>query len=477
MVSNTAIDMTDEGVRTLVSKFADAFVGFIGLVIFANVLGASGLGIYYLALALATIAARPASGIGVAVEKRGSAMPTELPTYTTTGLVGALIYSIVSAVLIGSIYVSVPLLQDLQISGAIVGSTIALFVVLSTFTVLNRSYSGHGEPGKSVSIDTGRGVLETGLQLGFLWGGFGVTGLLIGSIISTLTACGYLIFRTSISLSLPSRAAFFEIWSFAKWSIPTRTAEDVYRRMDTVIIGVILTPAAVGIYEAAMRLVKPSKYVSYAIQRPLLVRVSQDESDGKSVLNTVGPYASVLAVPTFAGGLFVGRDLLDILYGTEFASGAPILIGGALYYVLFTHGNVLAEFLHGLDKPQDVTLSILSGSVIRFPALIICISVIGLPGVVVAIILAEIARSSLLWISIYRRYAHLYTPSNVLLQSISATVMCLFVAPLVLYGPISSTTYLSGVILCGGLVYLSFYLMFDTRARTKVQELARSLIT
>jgi O-antigen/teichoic acid export membrane protein len=314
-------------------------------------------------------------------------------------------------------------------------------------------------------VDAGKGIIETILQIILLWYGFGVEGLIIGTIVSTFLAILYLLLLTPISFSKPTYDSVISIKNFAQWSIMTTTFRNIYDKMDTILIGYFVSPSAVGIYEASMRIIMPSIYVGYAIEKPLLVRVSQDIAKDKQVtplLNKVTPYASVLSIPLFVGGIFVSSDLLSFIYGSEFVTGSSILVGGAAYYIIHTQSNVLSSFLHGYNKPIPVTKSIILGSVIRASTASLLLYNFGLIGIIPSIIITELIRFYSLRISILEICDTDYRPYRIKTQVISAITMSIIIIPVFLLLDISNPIYMFVLIFVGGLTYLTTLINIDT---------------
>ena len=473
-MSSNQISMSKEGIKVLIGKFVAALSGLVGIIVYANILGASGLGLYYLSHAVATILSKPSEGLGIASEKKGSEIPTNISSYNSTSFMLVIVYVTFISIILFLLYNNLSYLNNSLPRQTIVYLTIILVILFSIFSVLSRFYSGMGEPGDSVIIDAYRGIVETGLQITLLVVyGMGVEGLLIGTAISLILSIIYLLFMTRISFDIPDKNSIKDIYLFSKWSIPTKTIKDIYYRMDTIIIGLILTPAAVGIYEAAMRIITPSKYVAYAIERPLLVRVSQDRANNKPVnhlLDDIVPYASILPIPLAIGGYFVGSELLEVMYGSEFSSGFIILTGGAIYFAIHSHSNVLSEYLHGFNAPRPVTKSVIIGSIVRFVLLIVFASFIGLTGVAIAIIIAESIRFTILVISVDKVCSKVYKPVKVINQIKSGIIMgfVIFVISIIPYQ--SDISLLIVTIPIGGIVYFSVLIYTDRKIKNYLQD-------
>ncbi len=466
-----SVSLELEGQKILIGKFIAAFSGFVGIIIYANILGATGLGLYYISHAVATLASKPGEGIGISIERINSSIDTNQNKYNSIGIIMIGIYILCISFLAILIYQNVYTLRVNTPPDSIVYLTILLFPFFCIYMLLGRIYSGLGEPGDSVMIDAWRGIIETILQITLLLLGFGVEGLIMGTIISTIIAMLYLLFFTPISFSKPKRKFINPIMEFARWSIISVSIKDMYIRFDTLLIGFIVSPAAVGIYESTMRIVTPSKYVGYAIERPLLVRVSQERSKNNSVkhlVNSITPYSSSLAVPLLFGALFTSQDLLKFLYGSEFISGAPILIAGAMYYTIYTHSNVLSEFIHGYNKPSFVTRSIIVSVLTRVSLSVLFLSYFGLIGIIPSIIIAETIRFLLLRYFINDICSVSYNPYKIKTQFYSSIMMSIVIFPFYILFDTSNYMVLFFIIFIGGIIYFITLIHIDNYIKQKI---------
>lgn len=98
-------------------------------------------------------------------------------------------------------------------------------------------------------------------------------------------------------------------------------------RLDAVLLAVIAGDVAVGVYAAAYRLLETVLFVSWTVARALfpimasaqqeLWRVRRAMQGGLTLLTLVYlPYAALLWTR--------GRDILDVLYGSDFVAGATV---------------------------------------------------------------------------------------------------------------------------------------------------------
>ena len=413
------IDMLVEGRKYMLARALAMVLSAIGTILFANVLGAGGLGEFYIYIVVAALCVKPASGVAVAVERAVSDhSTTDDGASVSSGLVISLFLGCVIATVGWLLYRGtftaglhdywLPLEQQLLL--------LTLVPSWSLYEVASRAFSGAGHPGDSTIIDAIRGGMETLVQIALVVGGLGVTGLLAGAALTTAAFVPVYLSRQAVTIETPSLSASRRLLSFAKYSSVTRFAERVHRSGDVLLIGFFLGPAASGIYEVAIRALRYTKYVGRAIKRPLLVSVSQDaKTTGEAVgtLNATGGYAgfaSLLAIPV---AVFYGEELLRLIYGAEFGEGAVILVAAGVYYTLLTHSEVLSEFLHGIDRPKPVTASIVTAAIARVLVAVLLLPTVGLYGIVGAMLCAELLRISILWYAVFSTTTQRYLPTQV----------------------------------------------------------------
>lgn len=98
---------------------------------------------------------------------------------------------------------------------------------------------------------------------------------------------------------------------------------------DTILLGLLLTPAAVGLYSAAYKpvtvvLAMPTTYFIGLF--PTLARTYTQNRDAFSeIVNRSFGLAALCAVPLGIGGLFLASPIINFLFGPAYASSVPVL--------------------------------------------------------------------------------------------------------------------------------------------------------
>jgi O-antigen/teichoic acid export membrane protein len=393
MVENTAdLDLGSEALSSVAAKFTMSGLGFIGVVLFARVLGPAGTGRYYFALAIALLLVRVDAGVGVALKKRVSEVGSDPRPYLAVGLA----FHFAWVILVTTTTFAVAYYTDfLPMTPLVVSAIIAVLATVGLFQILNRFYAGLGYPSRSLWADTIRSVLTLGFQLPLLFAGYEAFGLLAGLAGGTfITALGVFA-AAGIQPGLEElRDTGEDIFIFARYSVPTAVVEDFYKRVDVILIGFFAGDAAVGFYETALRIVTPAQQLSGSISNALGVKVSGLTSLGQAirgdVVNTVA-YSGLLILPMFFGALAIPAALMRTFFGSSFGVGGPALVGVASFFIFYIYQDPFATALESSDRPQFVFWLRTAALLIHLPlAVMLGYYWDGLLGIIVATLSVEI---------------------------------------------------------------------------------------
>ena len=454
--------MESESRRTSIAKYLDALTGLIGIIVFANVIGASGLGLYYILSALNRIGNRPATGISTANEHFISSQEQDRDSFISTAVMLGFFASLIVSIIAYGSYTYIPLLDQFEVPRSAFYALIILIVSSSLFQLGRGSYSGVGRPASAEFVNASRGVIETTIQVFAVISGYGVAGMLIGTAVSAVIGFLYMMLKPSVEIGTPSVSKAKELLSYARWSMVTRIIDALYKRMDTLILGFLVSPAATGVYSATRRVVQPVRIIGFGVKRPMIISVSQYDSVTDELhekLNSLGGYAGILGIPLIFGAIVVGEGLLEILYSPEFVEGYLILIGSAVYYTFVSHNSVLSEFVHGMSEPKIVTYSLIVATLLRSTVAVFLVYQFGLNGVVPAMVLSAVVRFGLLYVMIKSSTGQYYSPHRVKYQSLASFIMFIVIVPLQLT-PAQDIFLIPVSIAIGGIVYIVslFYL-------------------
>jgi len=457
------------------AKFLLAATGFAGVVAFARVLGASGLGKYYFLLAIAKLAVQIPGGVSNAVKKRVSEVDVDPSEFFGLGLVVTIAFTGVFLVVL---LVSYPLLRE-QIGPFVFGlGLVAIVGSLGLFSLVNRMYSGIGHPGASFWTDTIRSVLTLAFQVALLVAGLNVLGLMTGLVAATLLTTAGVVVLANVRPSVPTRETARRVWSFARWSVPNSLTQNTYMRLDVLLLGAIVSNAAVGYYEPAMRLTVPAALIAGSIGDTLTVKASGLSSLDRSVVDDLRnslSYTCLFAIPIFFGALAIPEPLMVVVFGPEYRPGWIALVGLALFQLFNTYRIPFSHVVDGMNRPDIRFRVSVFTLAINLPLAVLLGLEYGLGGVVAATIIAEALRVAAYLVVAYRLFDQLLLPRPVFEQFGAGAVM--FVVVYALSGAISITGVLSliAVVGVGAVIYFAVLLVVSSNFRLTIASVLADL--
>ena len=425
MRDTTSLSVGREALYSLVSKLVMALIGFGGTVVFARLLGPSGLGVYRTALAVAFVATQISGGVGTAIQKRVSEVDTDPQEFFGAGLVIHLGITVV--VLVGLVLLIDPAATYFG-SIEVAFGAVAVVATLGLFNVVNRMYAGIGYPARSSWMDTIRSVVTLVFQLLFLWAGMEAFGLLAGLALGTLASVILSMVAAGVRPTVPGRETVDRVYSFARWSVPNGLLTNLYSNSDVMIITAVVGSAATGLYTTALQLVMPAAMLAGSIGDALNVRTSGRSSAGEAVdqdlLNAMS-YTGLFAVPMFFGALAMPRAIPRTLFGPEFAAAGAALIGMALFQIGNVYAKPFESAFPGINKPGVVFRVNLLILVVHLPLAAVLGIEYGLIGVVGATVTAEGIRIAVYQILAYREFERIALSRPMAEQFVSAGAMYL----------------------------------------------------
>lgn len=479
--SQSPIDETSlslEVAKGFSAKVIQAVLGFLGTILFARILGPSSFGGYYLLYTVVQLSLRPVTGVAQATMKRFSEFDTDPSEIVGSQLIFN--FALLTILIPIAFLVNEPLSSytGLDNSAALFA---VLFIAVVFFSSLQKLLPAKGKIGVSVWNDTLRSVFTISLQLGFVLLGYGAAGMVFGLSAATYLVLPVTHYYLRTIPTRPSRETLLSIWRFARFSIVNRIVNSAYDRLDILLIGFIITPAAAAYYEVALKFTIPATFVPGVAGMGLLNKVSSSASKGESaamdITNTVS-YASIIAVPLFFGGLALARPLIITAYGAEYANAAGLLGGLLIFSLIRSQSATLESVINGLDLPNRIVrvstvilgLNIVIGIVLllRF----------GPIGAVIATVIAESLRY-LLFSRIVRKETEATLLPKPLLQQFGSGMIMFFVIRFLFesYLPIRSWFDLGFLVAVGGILYFGVLTLISQSFRVTVRAVIDGLTT
>lgn len=452
--------------KGFVAKILLAGIGFLGTIVFARVLGPKSFGGFYLVLTIVQLTKLPIDGFSSAAKKRFSETDADRGEILGTSLTIVLIVIVfagIFAIILKDVFVSYTGLVNASLL------FVVLFTAISMFTPMQELLTATGQVSRSIWIDLLRSLFTTPLQLVLVLVGYGATGMAFGLSIATLCTVPVTYYILSTTPELPTRDTFRSMWSYARHSIVSSMLGKAFGQFDLVLLGLLLTPVAAGNYKVAMQLTLPAVMVSDIVGDGLMARISNLHSKGENIaadLSNALAFTSILSIPIFFGGLVLARPLVVTVYGADYMSAAPLLVGLALFRLFRSQTTPLSQAVGGIDRP-DINVRISAITLTLNVTLGVALTLeYGSIGVVVATVAAEALRYSILLVIVNQQIENAdLIPATLLEQLASAVMMAGIVFVVHQFVSVQSWVHLLVLLGVGGLAYATILVAISETLR------------
>lgn len=365
---------------------------YLALVYFARLLGAEVIGTYTLFLTVVSLSVF-FSGIGLhsAITKRLSEKREDREKVFGASIIIQIVFLLVTIAAIIAI-------RDYIHS--YLGTDLIFYIILAILFIRLNKYMVSLLRGirkirriALLRIVTSISIASISVSLVFFFD-MGLIGLVLGYMLGYMVGITVALGHVDISLRKPDFSNIKDIFSFAKYSGTLGFSGLIYNWSDTLIIGLLLTHADVGIYEMAWRIGVFIGLASQAISETVMPEISNLSSKAmtKKISKIVGKgavFTSLVPVGAFFGGLLLSREIMGI-FGEEFRVAGPILIIFLIGKIFYAHRRLFDSFLGGIDKP-NLTLRVRVFTMILNVVLnVVLIYYIGLIGAAIATTASEV---------------------------------------------------------------------------------------
>lgn len=325
------LDLLDASIQTAGGALVSTTLYVLSGLVYAIVTSPAAVGTYFFVTISIALAFRPIRGLGQTLQKIGSEPGESIGPYLGLALLGSVAYLVVT----GSVVVlAAPVLARYSAFNVAVLGPAGLYAVGAVVGMVVPSLvAAAGYPSAETWLDS----LQSGLQLVLLLafaGSLSTAGDLMVVVAAVrLAVLVPVAVVVGVVPRLPDRHASERAWSFAKWSVPDQILDRFSYNMPVYVLGVVATPAAVGIYETADRLADFGATISWRLSSPLLTKVSGDAAAGDRV-------------PPYLDGAITG------------GTGASFLVFG---YLLAAHDLLASIAFPGADEAFSTTVLLVGG--------------------------------------------------------------------------------------------------------------------
>jgi len=168
----------------------------------------------------------------------------------------------------------------------------------------------------------------------------------------------------------------------------------IYYNSDSIFLGFTYGAATVGLYSTAYYLMLAPTFLSSALLNayfPLLSRVTNDDEAAKQVSGSFLKAMIWLSFPIAALGWAVGRYVILLLFGREYAGAGPIFEWLCLNLALIFFNTAYGWPLNAWGAQRRSFLITLVGAIVNLALNFLLIPRFGLWGAVTTTLLAELA--------------------------------------------------------------------------------------
>lgn len=452
---------------SVVARLIDGLSGILGIIIFVSFLDLSNLGRYYILVSVAQTTVSPIQGISTSVKHMVNREDKNNPykNIISAGILASITLATIF-ILVGFIFYYTLLIEFYKIYNTEIILVVSFILLKSVLFVVMDAYRGLGYPSRAMFLLAGRGIVQTILQIIFLIAfGWGINGLLGGSIVAISLLLLYLLSVDEINIGYPKIDLKF-FYNYSKWAIPQKFTSNLSIRVDDIILGILVSSSAVGIYNSIIKITRATTYISGAINHSVFVKFSKSVGSYPiKDLNINGSYVGILSLPMFFGSIIIGNDFLTYIYNAEFTAGYYILVFGCLYVFIRSNSNLIENSLNGSGNPEKATLYQIFSILVFFVSSYIFINYYGLNGIIISLTITEICRFLLLINGFKKITGSYYYPSQIKYQIISSLVMSVFVYVSSLLLQSSSFLNLVLLILIGSICYTIMMIILDSSVR------------
>ncbi|WP_375579320.1 oligosaccharide flippase family protein [Marivirga tractuosa] len=211
-------------------------------------------------------------------------------------------------------------------------------------------------------------------QLG-VW--FGASAL-VGTLVSFIASKRKLSFQMSKKWTR-------ELFSYGKYTLGTNISAVLMRNIDIWMIGWYLTPAAVAVYNVAIRIANLFEVPSMALASILFPEaVRRAEADGESAMKSLyeKSVAVILlfSVPFAIFVIIFSNEIVALLAGKEYAEAGVILNITMLYGLLIPFNKQMGVVLDAVGRAKRNMFFVMRNAVINTILNLILIPYLGVMG-------------------------------------------------------------------------------------------------
>lgn len=335
-----------------VAKAIATGVGFLATVYFARLLGAEVLGIYALALAVVSwLEMLGKLGVERAIVKRLSEGTDPEAHLGAGALIMAGLFVVMAATIVVA---SDPI--EAYVGASVVEILLFMAAASMFFRLSMAAIQGYQYVHVYALLFPARLLCSRTVQVGLVFAGFGLWGLLVGYGVGWLVLGVVGVLFLGPVIRRPGLEHLSSIFSYAKYSWLGSVRTESFRWVDVTVLGLFVSQGLVGVYLIALSIAAFLSTFGTAISTTLFPKISAVSTAGgrSEVSNLVEDsltYAGVFLIPGVVGTIVIGDRVLAI-YGQEFAVGANVLVVLIVAFLVYDYQMQLVNAVNAINRPD-----------------------------------------------------------------------------------------------------------------------------
>ncbi|TYT63038.1 flippase [Natrialba swarupiae] len=240
-----------------------------------------------------------------------------------------------------------------------------LYITVNSFNVFSQiAFQGFNRLEYSAAVQAIGGTARLVFAVLFVLMGLGALGALFGYIVGYAIAAVFGMAVLYYRFYRPTDPAptYEEGLSrrLAEYSVPltaTRSANVVDKQIDTVLVGVFLTPAAVAFYTLGKQItdfvLAPAESLGFTISPNFGEQKAAGKlEEARRIYETSLTHTMLVYVPAAAGLAIVAEPFITLVFGGDYAGAVPVLQILAAFVVLQAITNLTSDSLDYLGRAR-----------------------------------------------------------------------------------------------------------------------------
>jgi len=226
-------------------------------------------------------------------------------------------------------------------------------------------FQGLNRVGWSARLKALSGVARIGFAVVFIVAGLGAIGALFGYIAGYVLAAVVGVvalyvyhYRPLDEPTAPEDGLTRRLLAYSVPLTATKGAGALDKKVDAIIVGALLNPAAVGYYVLAKQvsdvLVAPAGSFGFALSPALGEQAAADRTDEAATLYQSSlRHVLLFYVPAATGLILVAEPTVRFVFGADYLPAVPVLQVFALYVVVHTVNQITSDGLDYLGRARS----------------------------------------------------------------------------------------------------------------------------